>query len=829
MALIGYNHSFLRGLSDFWQRFFSDAPQLDALYQGTAVLMGQAYLDLLSNVISVSLKDTPIYAKEFYKLITLREDQLAFDKGAVTADDRWVAALPDDVIAFVSLDNRVIEPTASLQERNDYDIDRDAKTIRFVTDPTDTDGSGAPVPGFARRSLDISVGGVFDDTTRPLATTWMDNGIVKGDTLRILDVGPDLVSQRKRTDHSIVLVRAKALYVDSTTPLIETETADNYVILRRPADDTVLGETMTFVADAATLAHTRLDAGSVRVYGKALSGADAVEDVDYTVDYELGVLYRYATWNPATSNLVDYTWQTKVWPVATYSATGLVSDETTTVRVVQMALWAPDAYVDRRTLANNFGALISREEDSSENYRAFLRGIFQLYLLGPVLERIESAINVVIGFPVIRDDGEVLVDVDTSDPLVTRVTTRRASNSILNVYEYPPTVPLRADLIPTNYETLTFEAFEPLTTAITVTDYIQSPTWWHNVVIPRDLLPSVSVSRRTVSDAYVENIVNPVDGACIGDPGLVFGADENGFSPAPGHVVFRHRLAYVLMDRYLKYHTFIVSFDASIFSLTDIGYTRTFNDLNELVLTAKPSHTYAFTQPLTNFIDTVIAADGDYWYQPASFMDDPDSPEFYDTEGEIPEPLEPYTQLGLFFNFSVSAPTDGTEQVLFTDPPLVFGSGVWSVGDFFHYEDALAGLMSFPVLGVDVAFGGSPPVNITWRAVHVFVNGARSGKRLVENVDYLVSYDGLEIRRLTVWDSLVNVPVSWTYLAIGNISTSVADPTIGDTELTVSMQDASVVTADYDPTRVDWNGVAQSVTDHQDLALVDRPLTIVIP
>jgi hypothetical protein len=36
------------------------------------------------------------------------------------------------------------------------------------------------------------------------------------------------------------------------------------------------------------------------------------------------------------------------------------------------------------------------------------------------------------------------------------------------------------------------------------------------------------------------------------------------------------------------------------------------------------------------------------------------------------------------------------------------------------------------------------------------------------------------------------------------------------------------VTAAYDPTRVDWNGVPQPVENHQDLALVDRPLTITI-
>jgi hypothetical protein len=839
MALIGYPHSFLNGLSDFWQRFFVDAPQLDALYQGTAVLIGQAYLDLLSNVIGVSLKDTPIYAKEFYKLITLREDQLAFEWGASASDDRWVAALPDDVVAFLSLDNRVIEPTASLQERLDYDIDLTAKTIRFLVDPTDPNGDGTPLPGFARRALDIAIGGTFDDTARGVGESWMSRDVFKGDTLRLLDVGADLVSQRKRTDHTIVLVRQKAVYVDSTEPLTASVTPQNFVILRRSAGYLVESETMAFVGDEAQLANTRIDEGSVRAYAKTLGGADVVEGVDYTVDYEHGILYRNSsTWDPATSVLIDYTWLTEVWPAVgappRYSATGVIRSAASTARVVQMALWAPDAYVDRRTLANNFGTLIGREEDSSENYRAFLRGIFQLYLLGPVLERIESAINVIVGFPVIRDDGEILVDVDTSDPLVNRVTTRRAANNILNVYEFPTAAPLRADLIAANYETLTFEAFEPLTTAVTVTDYIQSPNWWHNVLIPTEMFSEGGVAtiptalRRTVSSAYVEHVVNPADGACVGDPGLVVGADENGFSPAPGHPVFRHRLAYVLMDRYLKFHTFIVRFDPSIFSLTDIGYTRSFNDLNELVLTAKPAHTYVFTQPLTDFYDVFTGADGDYWYQPASSTLTPDGPEFFLTEGEVTTPAQPYTQLGIFFNFTLASPVGGVEQILSADPELLVGSTVWSVGDFFRYEENLVNPFSFPDTVTPVVVGGAPPPDTTYRLVRVLVGGAIGGRALVENVDYTVDYGAMSILRITAWDSLVNVPVSFVFLSIGNLATTAPNPAAGDTTLTVGGQDPSVVRAEYDPARVNWLGQAQPTTNHQDISLVDRPLMLTV-
>lgn len=840
MAIIGYPHSFLAGLSDFWQRFFSDSPQLEELYKGTAVLVGQAYLDLLSNVLSVSLKDTPIYAKEFYKLVTMREDELAFDWGASLDDDRWVFPLPDGLVAFLSLDNRVIEPTAALEERSDFDIDLTAKTIRFKQDPTDPTGDGTPLAGYARRALDVAVGGAFDDTTRPLGTSWMSRLIYKGDTLRLLDIGPDLVAQRKRSDHPIVLVREKALYVATTAPFTASTDPQSYVILRRPAVDGISDETLAFSGDTATFAHTRIDQGSVRVYAKTFAGADVVEGTDYTIDYELGRIYRNpVTWNPSVDDRADYTWQVEVWPLVgglppRYSATGVIRDAATTVRVVQMALWAPDAYVDRRTLANNFGTLIGREEDSSENYRAFLRGIFQLYLLGPVLERIESAINVIVGFPVIRDDGETLVDVDTtSDLLLNRVTTRRALNGILNVYEFPKAAPLRDDLVVGNYETLTFQAFEPLTTAVTVTDYVQSPDWWHNVVIPREMFSTSNgavvptTARRTVSPTYVDNIVGAADMACVGDPGLLVGADENGFIPAPGHAVFRHRLAYVLMDRFLKYHTFIVRFDPSIFSLTDVGYARSFNDLNDLILSSKPAHTYVFTQPLTNFIDTFMGADGDYWYQPAIYAASSETPEFFATEGEVTAPLNPYVQLGLFFNFTVASPVGGPDTVLFTDAPMVIGSTPMLVGDFFRYNES-SDAYDFTVGAVAVPVGGTPPVDYTHRLIHVYVDGTIGGLRLVENVDYTVDYAANTATRITVWDAVNPVTVYWVLLVVGNPSVSPMVQADGDTALTVDGADPSTVTGDFDPAALNWMDEVQPVNNHRDLGMVERPLQLTV-
>jgi hypothetical protein len=837
MPVIDFPHSFLEGLSDFWQRFFNEADQLDAMYQGSAILMGQAYLDLLSNVLGVSLKDAPVFHKEYFKLVTLREDQLHYERGAASDDDRWVYAITDDLVAFASLDNRVLEPTASLEERRDYDLA--PGQIRFKVDPTDPAGTGVPLPGFARRGLDVATGGAFDDTTRAAATSWASLGVRKGDTLRLLDVGPDPLhpQQRKRSDHAIALVRPAALFVAGTTPLVAATAPKSYVVLRHPARPEVTFEPLAFSDSdgrtTANLGHTHVDQGSVRVFARAPSGADVVEGIDYVVDYERGALHRLTVWQESSAPTIQYTWMEEVWPpdgaVPRASTTGVVRSGPTTTRVVQMALWAPDAFVDRRVLARNFGSLIGVERDSSESYRTFLRGIFQLYVLGPVLERIESALNVVLGLPVVRDDGEVLAGVDTTEPLVNRVTTQRPATRQLATYEFPKETPLRADLTTAQVGKVTFQAFEPLTTAVTVTDYVQDPSWWHSTVIPPELLAeggaaAASRVRRTSSPFYVKHVVGANDQPRFGDPGLKVGADEHGLRPAPGHPIFRHRLAFVLMDQFLKFHTFFVRFDPTVFAQAGARFARSFSDLETLVLTAKPSHTFAIVQPATTFLDRVQIPEAGV-YQPQRYHGaDHDAAEVYASIDGLPDPGQPSALLGLGLQVGVGTPTGQRDEVLFTDGPLVFGANGWRFGDHSHYEPVTA-ILDFPAVGATVTLPSAPPGPRRRRVVRVYVATAVGGRRLVENVDYSVDPKNATLRRLTGWDQTRAVPVSVLQLHVGNLADGPPDHAQGDTALLVAATDPAHRTARF-PDAIDWLGQPISASNPRDLGLVERVLTI---
>lgn len=264
--------------------------------------------------------------------------------------------------------------------------------------------------------------------------------------------------------------------------------------------------------------------------------------------------------------------------------------------VVELGMWAPDAEVDKYHLYFTYGYLIDRIQRSSEAYRALIRGLFQLFMLGPTLERFESAINIVAALPVIRDDGEIFLDYEsgamrsgtdgvfdafsrtftsasaafvpadlsnrlyvktgynankifniasvvdattvvlaetpTSDTAVSWEITATAEHAIVTSrdrYVYPRNAPLKPKFLnPANEGVMVLRAFEVVTAAFEVTDYVETPTWWENARIPQTLLPDYTPQRRQSTPAMFENILNPGDGGSVGDPGYFVGADDEG-------------------------------------------------------------------------------------------------------------------------------------------------------------------------------------------------------------------------------------------------------------------------------------------------------------
>lgn len=144
---------FLNGLSDLWLRFFKDRAILEGLLRGGELLVGQAYLDLVSNVLNVSIRETPLFNKELFRLLTVREDQLTYS----LENDVWVFELPDNIKDFKYLYNKIFSPTVILEKKINFDIytREDNDELRFYSDPFDWEDTDEPIQGVALRVVDV--------------------------------------------------------------------------------------------------------------------------------------------------------------------------------------------------------------------------------------------------------------------------------------------------------------------------------------------------------------------------------------------------------------------------------------------------------------------------------------------------------------------------------------------------------------------------------------------------------------------------------------------------------------------------------------------------
>lgn len=255
----------------------------------------------------------------------------------------------------------------------------------------------------------------------------------------------------------------------------------------------------------------------------------------------------------------------------------------------QIAFWAPDVSIEKNVLADNFGYLVGQERPSSEAYRAFLRGVFQYFLLGPGLARVEAALNVAIGLPVVENDGEVVLVLTDSQVVTDR-----------KIYDVP-TGTVKGSL--TLGQVL--PAFSSLTNIFRVVDHVSDPTWWWNITIPQELLPDEGVGRRQVNPS-----IQPVqyqDGqttVLYGDPGLYYGADDNGIVPPSPMVPYRHSFAYLVMDRMLKFNMFGIFVEPSRVPL-DFGTSV----IEGIIEAGKPAYTVLYAAPAPAVSDNMTVSD----------------------------------------------------------------------------------------------------------------------------------------------------------------------------------------------------------------------------
>lgn len=461
----------IHGLSDFWVSFFRDSDRLRDVYEAQAVQYGQLYLDLLDAVLGVSLEHAPLFSRRYFKDFYVREDSLIFSEGASPAEDRWLHVSEDKLAGVAWLMNRVVAPTCVVEPGRDYLISEGA--VAFTVDPFSSERYAAFPVRTIDVSYPTAVraawgGARAGDTARytPLGGAPVyarvrgvkdghllldrylpEFGGSSGGTLSVIrspydafKAGVTITPQPEAVyDVTVTPVEgAKKLTVagadgswvgtyialrDETVPSNSgfhrvNSIGAGYVLVDAPGDFRASPAQAARRVDlgddygpnpSGVLEHTSIREGTLVVYGRAADGSGLEPGVDYVANLSAGTLRFASAWDATSTATASYAWDVVV-AEASVGPSDFKRDHVAQTR--EMSLWGADVRVDRDVLYENFGYLLGFKRDTSEQYRAFLKGVSQLYLLGSNASRFESALNVMAGYPVVREDGERLISYD---------------------------------------------------------------------------------------------------------------------------------------------------------------------------------------------------------------------------------------------------------------------------------------------------------------------------------------------------------------------------------------------------------------------------------
>lgn len=578
-AIVNKQKTFLQGLSDFWPIFFKDTIDIETYLEGVQITSGQLYLKLLETVLGTNLEFMPLFTKDYFRYITIREDKMRYIEGQQADLDTYNFQLDTKITDIKTLINKIVLPTNCLQKQYDYLIK--SSQLSFFKNPYTN------LTNFPIRNVTIQDPAIYYDLSNKewplvklgdtfafrLTTGTLSESIITGNDLNKLSFettnnnfgisvarkdfetfilrtpwdSPKLGTETNNyfidsfSSEGIVHIAASVsfsllgspkwkgnwttttnyskgdfvnnagvVYIakeDHTSGVLigpEFESIDNYLLYYYDPDDFgnnglyiiissgiglvsalnrvsnfgvvgatpkinnigKLSDTFFAVAPYTQLINTFITRGTLRLDAKRshshiVNGVvypalqDVIEEIDYSVDYEKGLIYFKTIWEPLKTINASYEWRALIdhrifkykgsWSnVTSYLASDIVVynneyycaiqdninktpfnsptywrkfvspfefNKTRTVK--EIALWGTDVLIDEESLYSNFGYLLAEKRDTSEQYREFLRGIAQLFLLGPTFEKFESALNVVSGFPIIRDSDEILRNYDS--------------------------------------------------------------------------------------------------------------------------------------------------------------------------------------------------------------------------------------------------------------------------------------------------------------------------------------------------------------------------------------------------------------------------------
>lgn len=157
MATLNYRENvydrgdFMLGrLGTFWNSIFQDPAFLKNYYRGTFLDAGQAYLNYLEAIATISRQETPVFHRENWFYLTFRESTL--DAAVIRYGDdhtygeghlygiraersSFSVPLPDKLKGCHFIFNRIIQPTLTYTSGVDYEFDLEKGLLTFREDP----------------------------------------------------------------------------------------------------------------------------------------------------------------------------------------------------------------------------------------------------------------------------------------------------------------------------------------------------------------------------------------------------------------------------------------------------------------------------------------------------------------------------------------------------------------------------------------------------------------------------------------------------------------------------------------------------------------------
>jgi hypothetical protein len=389
---------FLDGISSFWTRFFGDKEILDDLYEGSLESLSKSYQTLLMSLTRHSVEDTPLTEREAWKSLVLYESDLFHLTGPGGTQYLW--RLPDAVREVSLLHNVPIRPTATLERDFDFElVANDQERLEELRD------INARVPASGWFLL-------FNEDLFNVADI----------TTGILGPKPGFSLGREQFDMPLAVEGTSPAFDFYSKGISTTDTVKILYTSGKIALVSPVSGSRSYLDryQNPTNHYKRL---YVSLRGEVLPSEGEVASISV------------GTNEPFYNNVLATTPAKVVRGVGTIRA---------------LSLWAPSAQVDHYTLYNHFGFSFSADpKESTPEYRAFVQGMWSLFVRGFTLGRVESALNVLSDLPVARygtigsDTEEVLsVAYAAAAPGVTTVTTSAGAT-----YTLPYGVPLKAEVL----------------------------------------------------------------------------------------------------------------------------------------------------------------------------------------------------------------------------------------------------------------------------------------------------------------------------------------------------------------------------------------------